>query len=101
MIDIPFNEDFRNIIFSRETLISEEGLPDNVGKMDNNNDIYCYTNLGVVNLEREHQAPYSWYQNPCDASIFLHARQNFKEKFKNSIFRPKSDLSLGSSPPKI
>ena len=44
-------------------------------------------------------APTPWYQNPCDASIFLHARPNFrKKKMKNSIFRTKFDLSLGIPP---
>ena len=44
--------------------------------------------------------PTPWCQNPCDASIFLHARPNLKEKIKKSIFRPKFDLYLESSPPK-
>ena len=40
----PFNEDPKNIIFSKEALISEEGWPENLGKMSNNRDIYCYAN---------------------------------------------------------
>ena len=46
MVDSPFNEDSKNIIFSREALISREGRPKNLGEMGNNKDIYCYTNRG-------------------------------------------------------
>ena len=52
-VDSPFNED---IIFFREALISGEGRPENLGKMGNNRDIYCYANLGVVNFERAYQS---------------------------------------------
>ena len=43
--------------------------------------------------------PTPWYQNPSDASPFLHARPNFREKWKkkHSIFRPKFDLRVLSS----
>ena len=45
-VDSPFNENPKNIIFSREDLISIEGRPENLGKMSNNRDIYCYANRG-------------------------------------------------------
>ena len=55
-VDSPFNEDPKNIIFfSREALISEEGRLENLGKMGNNRDIYCYANWGVVNFKRAYQ----------------------------------------------
>ena len=54
-VDSPFNEDSKNIFFSREALISGEGRPENLGKMSNNRDIYCYANWGVVNFERAYQ----------------------------------------------
>ena len=50
----PFNENPKNIIFSREVLISGEGRPEDLGKMGNNREIYRYANRGVVNFEREH-----------------------------------------------
>ena len=53
--DSPFHEDPKNIIFSREALISREGRPENLGKMGNNRDIYRYTNWGMVNIERAYQ----------------------------------------------
>ena len=57
LVDSPFNEDLRNIFFSKEVLISEEGRPENgKGKMGNNRDIYCYANREVVNFEREYQS---------------------------------------------
>ena len=42
----PFNEDPKNITFSKEALISGEGRPENLGKMGNNRDIYCCANQG-------------------------------------------------------
>ena len=46
MVDSPFNEDPKNIISSREPLISVEARSENLGKMGNNRDIYCYANWG-------------------------------------------------------
>ena len=55
-VDSPFNENSKNInCFSREVLISGEGRPENLGKMGNNRDIYCYANWGVANFERAYQ----------------------------------------------
>ena len=54
-VDSPFNEDPKNIIFSREVLILGEGWLENLGKMVNNRDIYCYANWRVVNFERAYQ----------------------------------------------
>ena len=45
-VNSPLNEDPKNIIFSREALISGEGRTENLGKMGNNRDIYCYANWG-------------------------------------------------------
>ena len=79
-VDSPFNEDPKNISFFYG-LISEEGLPENLGKMGNNRDIYCYANRGGGGEFRKSiSAPIPWYQSPCDASIFLHARPNFRKK---------------------
>ena len=50
MVDSPLNKDPKNIIFSREALISGEGRPENLGEMGNNKGIYCYANRGVVNF---------------------------------------------------
>ena len=55
-VESPFNEDPKNIFFFREALISGEERPENLGKMGNNRDIYCYANWGVVNLERAYQS---------------------------------------------
>ena len=45
-VDSSFNRDPKNMIFFMEALISEEGRPENLGKMDSNRDIYCYANWG-------------------------------------------------------
>ena len=87
-VDSPFNEDPKNIIFSRKALISWEGRPENLGEMGNSRDIYCYANYGEFRIRIS--APIPWYQNPCDASIFLHARSNFrKNNFKKLNFLAK------------
>ena len=45
MVDSPFNEDFKNIIFlAREVLCSVEGRPENFGKMTKHRETYCYAN---------------------------------------------------------
>ena len=67
-VNSPFNEDPKNIFFSRE------GRMKNLGKIGNNRDICCYANRTRIS------APTPWYQNPCDASIFLHARLILGEK---------------------
>ena len=54
MVDSPFNKDPKTIDFSREALISGKGRSENLGKMGNNRDIYCYANRGVVNIKREY-----------------------------------------------
>ena len=56
MVDSPFNEDSKHIIFFREALISEKERPENLGEMSNNRDIYCYANRGWFNFERECQS---------------------------------------------
>ena len=38
-VDSPSNEDPKNLNFFTEALISGEGWPENLGKMDNNRDI--------------------------------------------------------------
>ena len=79
IVDSPFNENPENIyIFSRDKLISGEERPGNLGKMGNNRDIYCFANRG-----------WSISQNPCDASIFQHARPNFRKKIKKLNFQTK------------
>ena len=55
IVDRPFNEDPKNINFSMETLILGEGQQENLEKMGNNRDIYCYANRGVVNFESAYQ----------------------------------------------
>ena len=55
--DSPFNEDLKNIIFSREALILGEGRSENLGKMGNNRDIYCYANRRW-SISKENISPY-------------------------------------------
>ena len=90
MVDNPFNEDSKNIIFFQGGHNFGEGRPKNFGKMGNNRDIYCNAN-GGWSISKENISPYPgpWFQNPCDASIFLHARSNFRKKVKKLNFQAK------------
>ena len=36
--------------------------------------------IGGGQFQKRISAPTSWYLNPCDTSIFLHARSNFRKK---------------------
>ena len=103
IFDSPFNEEPRNInFFPSETLISGEGRPENLRKMGNNRDICCYANREVVNFEREYQPL------PPGTTILVMPQFSYmpdqilgKKKEKTQFFRPKFDLPLRSSTPKI
>ena len=98
IVDSPFNED---LIFFQGGPNFGGGRPENIGKMGNNRDIYSYANLGVMNFEREYQ-PLSPGTKILVMSQFSYmSDQILGKKRKNSIFRPKFDLSLGFSNPKI
>ena len=83
-VDSPFNEDPKNIIFfSMEALISREGRPENLVKMGNNRDIYCYANWGVVNLERAYQSLPPGTKIPVIPQ-FLYMPDQFLRKIKKN-----------------
>ena len=71
MVDSPFNEDPKIINFFREAPISGEGRSENLGKMGNNRDIYCYANREVVNFEREYQPL------PLDTKILVMSQSSY------------------------
>ena len=80
IVDSPFKADPKNIsFFSRKALISKEGLPENVGKLAITG-TSIVMQIGGGHFRKRISAPTPWYQNPCDASIFLHARPNFRKK---------------------
>ena len=54
-VDSRFNEDPKNINFFQGGPNFGEGRPENLEKMGNNRDIYCYPNWGMVNFERAYQ----------------------------------------------
>ena len=62
-----------------EVPISGEGRLENLGKMGNNRESIVIQ-IGDGEFRKSVSAPTAWYQNPCDASVFLHARPNFREK---------------------
>ena len=49
----------------------------------------CKSGRGGGQFRKRISAPTPWYQNPCDASIFLHARPNFRKKVKKLNFQAK------------
>ena len=100
LADSAFNEDF-NKLFSRDALISREGRPENLGKMGNNSDIYCYANRRMVSFQREYQSLLSGTKILVIPRLSYMPDQILEKRCKNSILKPKFDLCLGSSPPKI
>ena len=84
IVDSPFNEDPKNIIFSEEALISGERRSKILGKWTITG-TSIVMQIGVVQFRKRISAPTPWYQNPCDASIFPHARRNFREKMKKQL----------------
>ena len=78
-VDSPFNEDPKNIIFFQGGPNFGGGTAGRFREISNNRDIYCYANWGW-RISKSISAPTPWYQNPCDASIFLHARPIFTKK---------------------
>ena len=91
-VDSPFNEDPKNIIFSRE------GRPENLGKMLSiNRDIYCYANWGMVNFERAYQPL------PPGTKILMMLQFSYMpDQVLGKIKKfQKFDPFLGSFPPKI
>ena len=56
-VDSPFNDDPKNTNFSRKALISGEERPENLLKIGNKSDIYCYANWGW-SISKENVSPY-------------------------------------------
>ena len=73
MVDSPFNED------SKITVLPREGRPENLGK-------WAITGTSIVmqigwwSISKRILISNLWYQNPYGASIFVHAKPNFKTK---------------------
>ena len=84
-----------------------EGRSENLGEIGTDRDIYCYADRGW-SISKEKISATPWYQNPCNASVFLHINFStpwYQNPCDASIFlkktRTKFDLSSGSSHSKI
>ena len=81
----PSNEDPKNIIHFQRGPNFGEGRPENLGK-------WAMTGTSIVmqiggwSVSKGNNSPTPWYQNPCDASIFLNARPNLREKNEKTQF---------------
>ena len=88
MVDSSFNEDPKNMIFFQGGPNFGEERSENLGK-------WAITGTSIVmqigggQFRKRISALTPWYQNPCDASIFLHARPNFRGKMKKLNFQVK------------
>ena len=79
LVDSPFNEDAKNIKLFHGGPNFGGGTAGNLRKMGNNRESIVMQ-IGDGEFRKSISAPTPWYQNPCDASIFLHARPNFRKK---------------------
>ena len=80
MVNSPIKRGSQKYNFFQEGPNFGEERPENLKKIGNNMDIYCYANRGVFNFEREYQSLPPGTITPRDASTFLHATPNFREK---------------------
>ena len=100
VVDSPFNENPQNIIFSREALISRKGRSENLGK-------FSITGTSIVmqiwggQFGKKISAPTPGTKILVMPQFSYMPDQILGKRWKNSIFRPKFDLSLGSSPSKL
>ena len=69
---------------------------ENVGKMGNNRDIYCYANWEVVNLERACQSLPAGTKIPVMPQFFY-----MPDQILGKIKKSQNLTLLGSFPPKI
>ena len=79
-VDSPFNEDPKNIIFSQGGPNFGGGMAGNFRENGQSQGYLLLCKSGGSEFRKGISAPTPWYQNPCDASIFLHARTNFRKK---------------------
>ena len=78
-IDSPFREDPTNIFFHGCPNFEEKTTGKCREKWAITGDLLL-SKSGVSEFRKSISSPTPLYQNPCDASIFLHARPNFMKK---------------------
>ena len=76
-VNSPFNEDPKNLTFFQGVSNFGGGT---AGKFRENGKTSIVMQIREWSISKKNISPTPWYQNPCDASIFLHARPNFREK---------------------
>ena len=72
MVDSPFNEDSKNIIFSQSGPNFGGRTAGKFEEIGNNRDIYCYANRRMVDFEREYQSL------PPGTKIFVMPQLSYK-----------------------
>ena len=93
VVDGPFNEGSKNVIFFQGSPNFERGTTRKFRENGQWQGHLLLCKSGGGQFRKRISVPTPWFQNPCDASNFLHARPHYRKKNeKNSIFRPKFDL---------
>ena len=80
VVDSPFDKDFKNIIFLQGGPNFGGGTARKFSENGQQQGHLLLCKLGGGEFRKSISAPTPWYQNPCDASIFLHARPNLSKK---------------------
>ena len=78
IVDSHFNEDPKNFFF-QEGPNFWEGTVENLRRMGNNRDIYCYANWGRL-ISKENITIYPVVPKSLRCLNFLHARPNVRKK---------------------
>ena len=99
VVDSSFNEKLKNIIFPKQALISGEERPENLGKMGITG-TSIVMQIGDDQFRKRISAPTSGTKILVMPQFPYMPDQILGKKWKNSIFRPNFDLSLGSPLPK-
>ena len=101
VVDSPFNEDPKNINFFQGGPNFGEGRPENLRKWTITGTPIVMQIGGGGEFRKRISVPTTGTKILVMPQFF-YMQTKFKEKNeKNSIFRPKFDLSLRSSPPKM
>ena len=80
IVDSQSNEDPKNITFFQEGSNFGGGMARKFREDEQQEGHLLLCKPGRGEFRKSILTPTSWYQNPCDASISLHARPNFRKK---------------------
>ena len=98
MVDSPFNEDFKNVLFCQGGTNLGEGTAGKFREYGQKQGILLLCKLGSGQFQQEIFASSPWYQNLCITLVFLHVRSNYLPKTEEVSFQAKFCLNYAALP---